>query len=202
IGYGDHPVNLINSDGSCPVGRSTSSSYRSDAHHPAAEPLMNRVACLVAAAFGVVLLPMTGSAQLPREGTEVDSESASGARTSVDGEGVEPAERRRRAPDILEDFSTYASTEEMLSDPRGIYRVQEDFYTGGPNAGGDAGSIVLDTSGGYAGRTQAMCYRWSAQRAPQAGGSISRWMALPDVKEVWIEWSVRFSRNFTVANGF
>jgi hypothetical protein len=50
-------------------------------------------------------------------------------------------------PPIVEDFSTYTSTEHMLSDPRGLYWLQED---------DNANLITLDTTVGYGGSGKSM----------------------------------------------
>src|SRR4029077_12615392 len=51
-------------------------------------------------------------------------------------------------PWLLEDFSSYSSTTNLLADPRGIYSVAEDVYS--------PGEIVLDPTVGYGSSHQSM----------------------------------------------
>jgi hypothetical protein len=81
------------------------------------------------------------------------------------------------APDVLEDFSTYASTEEFRSDPRGIYQHAEDI---------GLSSLFLDTAVGLGSRGKSMRYDWNG------AGTISRMLKVPDVTEIWVEWTHRF----------
>ncbi len=104
------------------------------------------------------------------------------------------------APDVEEDFSTYTSTANLLADPRGIYNTVEDFYTGGPNGGG--GAIVLDQATGYSDLSQSMRYDWTVFGSPGIGGTISRWLDIPDQSEVWIEWAHKFGPTFELDNGY
>lgn len=88
------------------------------------------------------------------------------------------------APFLVEDFSTYSSTSDMLSDPRGIYvgssDIREDL-------------IVLDTAEGVPelGTSQSMRYDFEP-----GVGTISRALDLDGLNELWIEVWVKFSSNF------
>lgn len=88
-------------------------------------------------------------------------------------------------PYVVEDFSTYSSTSDLLSDPRGI-------YTGGK---GDE-YINLDTTegldkGGYS-LSKSMRYTFDG-----SSQSIVRSLDTPDdTHEIWIEMWVKFSSNF------
>lgn len=89
------------------------------------------------------------------------------------------------APAIVEDFSRYASTSELLSDPGGLYRAGEDI---------NEEHIELDPDVGVAplGLGQSMRYDFDGVK------TISRGIDLPGsgVYEVWIETWIRFSENF------
>ncbi len=103
-------------------------------------------------------------------------------------------------PWLVEDFSTYTSTEHLRSDPRGIY---------GTRIWGDKGAqyITLDTSTGYGASTRSMKYTFpnrtnSSSRCQDF--SISRDLLLPSYvpnrlsgeREIWIEVVAKFSPNF------
>lgn len=101
----------------------------------------------------------------------------------------EPPDTVTPEPDVVEDFSTYTSTTNMLSDPRGIYLTFEDFRTN---------RITLDTSIGYGSSDRSMRYDY-----PSGTGTdytISRSLPIPGgAQEVWVEAIVRFSPNFSIA---
>ncbi|HKR57172.1 MAG TPA: Ig-like domain-containing protein [Gemmatimonadales bacterium] len=91
------------------------------------------------------------------------------------------------AADFVEDFSTYSSTANMLSDPRGIYSTAEDVNTG---------FMVLDTTVGYGSSTKSMRYDWPDRTGEGGSGTsgrcsddtIGRNLSLPSNKtEMWIE---------------
>jgi hypothetical protein len=113
----------------------------------------------------------------------VDGESGSGvvsvSGSSGGGSGV--------APNVLENFSTYTSTSNMLSDPRRIYITTEDVSTN---------RISLDTSVGYGSSDRSMRYDWGG-----GAGTITRRLAVPNANEVWVEWTHRFEDDFTIENG-
>lgn len=95
-------------------------------------------------------------------------------------------------PDIFEDFSTYTSTSNMLSDPRGIYKLHEDINTQ---------YMVLDTSVGYGDSDRSMRYDY-----PGGNGSeltITRGISLndgPQITEMWVEAVVKLDPNFSIEN--
>jgi hypothetical protein len=93
------------------------------------------------------------------------------------------------APLVEEDFSQYTSTANMLSDPRGIYRTAEDFRTA---------SIALDQSVGYGTSSRSMRYDYPAGTGRDF--TISRMLNMPSGArgEVWVEFAVRWSSNFTI----
>lgn len=86
-------------------------------------------------------------------------------------------------PVVVEDFSSYGSTSELLGDPRGIY--------GRPTVSPD--HIELDTSVGVAhlGLSQSMRYDYDGV------GTIRTVLDVPgETDELWIEVWARFSPNF------
>lgn len=99
-------------------------------------------------------------------------------------------------PWLLENFSKYTSTANLLADPRGIYSVAEDVYSAGEiNLDQTQGS---DTVGGVA---QSMRYDFP-DRTSEGGSTnqgrctdftIGRNITLPSqVSEAWIEVEVKF----------
>lgn len=98
------------------------------------------------------------------------------------------------APALTEDFSTYTSTSNLLSDPRGIYVSSENINTK---------QITLDTSVGYGGSGKSMRYDYPRMGAVSADYTISRSLNLRSVgaTEVWVEAAVRFSSNFSLNAG-
>jgi len=100
-------------------------------------------------------------------------------------------------PWLAEDFSTYTSTSNMISDPRHIYSDGEDVNTG---------QMTLDTTVGYGGLTQSMRYDYADRTS--VGGSgltgrctdyvIGRALVLPTTtQEIWAEFYVKFTVGFT-----
>jgi hypothetical protein len=93
-------------------------------------------------------------------------------------------------PDLLEDFSTYTSTANMLSDPRGIYTA-EDVNTG---------DMQLDTSEGFGASSQSMRYDYP-DRTLQTGSrcndyTIGRNLDHANLTEVWYHIVAKFASNF------
>jgi hypothetical protein len=112
-------------------------------------------------------------------------------------------------PDLVEDFSTYTSTADLISDPRGIYSKSEDFYDNTSIGGGSsnvqngaAGTIELDRSDGYGSLTQSMKYTWFSYSSAGPGGSLGRYVALTSGAERWVEIAFKFSSNFKTYFGF
>lgn len=94
------------------------------------------------------------------------------------------------APVLVEDFSTYANTADLLADPRGIYLTFEDARTA---------NMTLDDAVGYNGVPQSLRYDYPS--GLDTDYTISRMLDMPvEVgTEVWIEAVLRFSPNFTIA---
>lgn len=106
---------------------------------------------------------------------------------------------------LLEDFSTYTSTADWLSDPRGIYSVAEDVNTS---------EMFLDTTTGVdingLSLTQCVRYDFPDRTADTCTGSthkgrcgdysIGRNIKFPasaTVNEVWVELYIKFPTDFT-----
>jgi Big-like domain-containing protein len=135
-------------------------------------------------ASGVVTGLATGSATI-----RATVDTANGAAAVA----VDPTTSPAPVPWLLEDFSTYTSTSNWLSDPRGIYSVPEDEATG---------QMTLDGVGvnvdGYS-LTKAARYDYVAPGC--ASQTVARNLKLPaTVKELWLEVYVKFSTNFTTQN--
>jgi hypothetical protein len=101
--------------------------------------------------------------------------------------GLEPP-----APWLEEDFSSYASTTDLLANPRGFYSVAEDEGTA---------RVVLDTTSGYGTSRRSMQYVFPNRSNDLADRchdfTIGRNIDLPRaVREVWVEVYARFSANF------
>lgn len=95
------------------------------------------------------------------------------------------------APWLNEDFSTYSSTANFLSDPRSIYYTAEDSHTE---------NIALDQAVGYGTLTQSYRGTYPAQNLQDY--TIRRALQLPGaVTEFWWELWVKFAANFTTAAG-
>jgi len=109
-------------------------------------------------------------------------------------------------PILVEDFSTYSSTANFHSDPRNIYANQE---FGGP--WGQWSRIALDTTTGIAdvgagSSTRSMKYTWPNREfatgiQPDSPRCVDFYIlkALPlaPVPELWVEFYVKFSANWT-----
>lgn len=101
-------------------------------------------------------------------------------------------------PWLLEDFSTYTSTSDMLSDPRGIYSVAEDVNTS---------QMALDTTVGYGSSTKSMRYDFPDRTGTGGSGNtgrcsdytIGRNITLPShiTTQMWVEWVMKTSSGFT-----
>ena len=105
-------------------------------------------------------------------------------------------------PWLLEDFSSYLSTSDLISDPRGIYSTGEDVNTGQVFLD----KTVGDTAFGYH-LTQSMRYDFPDQSFNVGGSTtgrcgeyeITRNISLPgSTGEVWVESIERFSPGWTV----
>jgi uncharacterized protein YjdB len=97
-------------------------------------------------------------------------------------------------PILVEDFSTYTSTANMLSDPRNIYMDSEEFQLS---------RMALDTNVGYGGSGKSLRYDYPVLGAVARDYTISRALDVRshNLTEVWIEIVVRFSSNFSVNAG-
>jgi hypothetical protein len=104
-------------------------------------------------------------------------------------EPVTPVLAQSVEPDLVEDFSTYTSTSNMISDPRDIYVDSEDINTS---------AMVLDTSVGYGASTKSMRYTYPAGTGTDYTTSRSLDMPNGDQTEVWVEAVVRWSSDFTI----
>jgi trimeric autotransporter adhesin len=98
-------------------------------------------------------------------------------------------------PFLVEDFSTYSSTSEMLANPRGIY------VGGSEDVNRDR--IVLDKSVGFGGASQSMRYDYPALGSVNRDYTISRALDIEDrnLSEVWVEIAFRFSPNWSIDAG-
>ena len=89
---------------------------------------------------------------------------------------------------LLENFSTYSSTANMLADPRGIYSAED---VNDPQ-------IVLDTSDGYNGLTQCMRYDWPDRSGVCSDYVIGRNISFSQsLTEVWVEVVIKLSSAWT-----
>lgn len=118
-------------------------------------------------------------------------------RVSESGSGGGSRSATGADPAVVEDFSTYGSTSEMLSDPRGIYDRGEDH---------NESDITLDTSTGVDidghDLSQSMRYTFPNNGGACEDQGISRSLDLPaDSYEVWVEWYARFDADFTTDFG-
>lgn len=95
-------------------------------------------------------------------------------------------------PWILEDFSSYTSTANLLADPRGIYSLGEDVLTS---------QMALDQSVGYGSSKQSMRYDFPDRTTDSnrcGDYTIGRNMVLPTtVTELWVEVAARYQVNWT-----
>lgn len=101
-------------------------------------------------------------------------------------------------PSVLEDFSTYTSTAQMLADPRGIYQTFEDI---------NPGWVSLDTTVGYGASRHSMRYDYPDRTNVGGSGTsgrctsatTSRSLRFPNdgkINEVWVELMAKTSTNF------
>lgn len=96
-------------------------------------------------------------------------------------------------PWFEEDFSTYTSTANMISDPRGIYSTFEDQNTA---------QMVLDKAVGFGSLLQSMRFDYTPTGNASGPGDfqITRDLVLPSTQaEVWVESVEKGSTGFTVA---
>lgn len=129
---------------------------------------------------------------------------------TLTGSSISPRRRRIRAPGavapvapgvpwLLEDFSTYTSTANMIADPRGIYSTAEDVF--------NPGEIVLDQTTGYGSSTQCMRYDFPDRTATGGSGNTGRCsdytigrninLAAHVTTQLWVEWVTKFSAGWT-----
>jgi hypothetical protein len=102
-------------------------------------------------------------------------------------------------PDILEDFSTYTSTANYLTDPRGIYLEGECF----DQENNTADSVVaIDPTVGFGSSTKSLRYDWNSYATQGTGGNISRAFILPPggVTNIWVEAQHKCTANFHLDN--
>ena len=97
------------------------------------------------------------------------------------------------APNLVEDFSTYTSTANLLADPRNIYSESEDIAPS---------QIVLDTSVGFGSSTKSMRYDYPDMTRSGArcnGYTIGRNLGLSaNQTEIWLEVHAKFASNWEV----
>jgi len=116
-------------------------------------------------------------------------ETCSGADDDCDGLTDEDGVCSGVTPFLIEDFSSYSSTPNMISDPRGIYNVYEDVKNY---------RMVLDTSVGYGASSQSLRYDYPANGDVAWDYTISRQLALPSLSEIWIEVHVIFESTWSL----
>ena len=99
------------------------------------------------------------------------------------------------APTLLEDFSTYTSTANFLTNPRGIWKMGVD--------GSGTDRIVLDQSVGYGASSKSMRYDWPNNADGNQNTTIHPgFLYFPgNLTHVWVEFVVRFNPNFAVNAG-
>lgn len=139
------------------------------------------------ASFWAVLIALAGC-----HPSAVQQDLASGGDLAWAGDLAQPS---LPTPWLLEDFSTYTSTADLKSNPRGIYA---DNFLGDGNESYNTSQIVLDQTLGYTagGLTQSMRYDFPA--ISQSDYTIGVNLNLPStVNEVWVELVAMFSANFT-----
>jgi len=100
-------------------------------------------------------------------------------------------------PWLLEDFSSYTSTANLLADPRGIYSVGEDETPS---------QVFLDKTVGYGSSTQSMRFDFPDRTSEGGSGTsgrctdftVGRNINLPSPQtEIWLEVEAKFSNGFT-----
>lgn len=147
------------------------------------------------AQIGTSVVPDTDGWTLSEGGVLVAAKPAqSEALSLAETQTVTPS---GATPWLLEDFSTYTSTANMLSDPRGIYSTGEDVNTA---------NMVLDTTTGYGASAKSLRFDYPSRPAPGGCGdnTIGRNLVLPggtSVPELWAEWICKFSSTWTNAEG-
>lgn len=89
---------------------------------------------------------------------------------------------------VYEDFSTYSSTSDLIANPRGVFKSNEDW---------NPQKIVLDRSVGYGGSSRSMRYDFPASGC--GSKTISRGVKpIPShTRELWLEVVARFAGNFS-----
>ena len=111
-------------------------------------------------------------------------------------------------PWLAEDFSSYTSTAQLLSDPRGVYSTGEDVCGNTapngscPNA--DPGTISLDQAVGVnaGGHTLSQSMRYDQPAGAVCNGDgVGRNIRFPTAQvEVWVEFWVKFSPGWSSAD--
>lgn len=97
--------------------------------------------------------------------------------------------QQQASPNLVENFSTYTSTANFLSDPRNIYSQNEDE---------DPADIVLDTTVGYGSSDRSMRFDYQASGATKNSETVGRNLTLASAQsELWVEVWAEFSSNFT-----
>lgn len=104
---------------------------------------------------------------------------------------------------LLEDFSTYSSTANFLSNPRNIYSLAGYAINSSTtiNAGeaSNPGQIVLDQSVGYAAGSLAQSLRYDYPSTSAADYDIGVNLVLPsNTTELWLEVAFRLQNGFSV----
>jgi uncharacterized protein YjdB len=138
---------------------------------------------------GLVTAQGAGSATIT---ATTDGESGQAAVTVTSGGG---GGGNGVPPLVLEDFSTYTSTSNLLADPR-------DIYVGG-SEDINSNRIALDRSLGFDGSSQSMRYDYPALGSVNRDYTISRSLDLENenVNELWVEIAFRFSPNWSIDAG-
>jgi hypothetical protein len=150
--------------------------------------------------FKIIVLLLIAFCPACGEHARVSSRPVSLKQTEPLPNGLPPMSQPRDTtpalsdPMVMEDFSTYTSTANLISDPRGIYLLGEDNGTS---------QITLDTDVGYGTSSQSMRYTYVYTGANAADAqTVCRIIGLPrDVPEIWAEVAVRWSTNFSVDSG-
>lgn len=105
--------------------------------------------------------------------------------------GLTPPPAATKGAYIVEDFSSYSSTSQFVSDPRGIYNRVEDQRTD---------RMSIDNTVGYGGSNRSLRYDYPGGMALEY--TITRQLRVPaGTKEVWVEAVVRFQPGFTFDTG-
>jgi uncharacterized protein YjdB len=132
-------------------------------------------------ATGVVTARATGTATITATS---EGRTATATITVTTSNSSGPGAKPAAAPAIVEDFSTYTSTANFISDPRGIYNRVEDQQTS---------RITLDTDVLFNGHP-TMRYDWPVNAVEP---TITRMLRLPArTRKVWVEWWSLYPTNF------